>query len=87
MFEVRWTRSALEELASIWLEANSAERRGITAATDEIDSVLSSDPEREGESRTGNSRILFVPSLVVVFSVDTQTHLVRVLPVWRYGHA
>jgi hypothetical protein len=75
----------LDDLARIWLDADSAHRRLITAATDQIDSLLASDPEHQGESRSGNRRILFVPSLVVVFSVDTQHSLVRVLHVWSYG--
>lgn len=84
---VRWTRSALNDLARVWLNADSATRRAITAATDQIDSNLSREPENAGESRAGNRRVVFVPPLVVVFSVDTKQHRVRVLHVWQFGQA
>ena len=85
MFSVRWTASALNELAAIWTDAELTERRSITAATDRIDLLLSSHPENEGESRTGARRITFVPPLVVVFSLKSQQRVVRILHVWRYG--
>jgi hypothetical protein len=32
MFRVRWERAALDELAALWTQADSAARRAITAA-------------------------------------------------------
>ena len=44
MYRVEWLRSALNELAAIWTNADSAKRGEITAATQAIDDGLSKDP-------------------------------------------
>jgi hypothetical protein len=84
MHDVRWTKSALEELTSAWVEADSIERDAITAATTKIDEVLQSSPTDFGESRSGNRRIAFVPPLGLAFSVDEVKRSVKVLHVWPY---
>jgi len=84
MFTVRWTRSALNELATLWTQADSALRQAITAATNQIDQELQQDPESKGESREGNERILFVFPLGIRYEVDRQRSIVRVLHVWSY---
>lgn len=84
MVEVRWVRSALEDLAAIWLDSSSVERSAITAASHQIDERLRSNPEDEGESRSGNRRILLVPPLGITFVVSANKHLVRVLDVWWF---
>jgi hypothetical protein len=60
MFRVRWTRSALNELASLWLAADSQQWQAITAAAQAIDQQLQSDPLNRGESRPNGRRIFFV---------------------------
>ena len=84
MFRVRWVKSALNELASLWTSADSATRKAITDAANEIDRRLQRNPETEGESRGGMERILFVPPLGIRFEVDAQRSTVRVLHVWSY---
>lgn len=44
MFRVRWKRSALNDLASLWTEVDSAQRQAITAASHLIDQQLLTDP-------------------------------------------
>jgi plasmid stabilization system protein ParE len=85
MYTVRWTQSALEELADVWVSADATERVAINTAADQVDALLSNAPENEGESRAGNRRITFVAPLVLVFTVDSPHGIVRVLHVSRYG--
>lgn len=82
MSDVRWTKSALEELATAWVEADSTSREAISAAAAKIDELLAASPQEFGESREGNRRIGFVPPLGVAFSVDTKGHVAKVLHVW-----
>lgn len=81
---VDWSPTAQRRLASIWMDATSAERREITTAAHEIDRVLRSTPEQAGESRPNGRRILFVAPLGVLFRFLPQRSLARVLLVWRY---
>jgi plasmid stabilization system protein ParE len=83
MFRVKWRQTALDELADIWTQANSAERKAITAASHEIDRRLSRDPSNEGESRSGGRRILFAPPLSAVFQLEADGQTVTVLRVRR----
>jgi len=60
MMRVEWHQGALDDLMTIWLQANSAQRQAITKASQIIDERLSRDPFAEGESRPGGRRITFV---------------------------
>lgn len=82
MYKVLWTESALGELATLWLEADSGLRQAITAAQAQIDHLLERAPEEVGESRPENRRVAFVPPLGVVFSVRELERLVKVLRIW-----
>jgi hypothetical protein len=77
-FTVRWSRRALDALTQLWLD-EPTQRSAITQATATIDLLLQSDPDQRGESRDDDRRILFVPPLIVIFSVDTDHRVVRVL--------
>jgi WD40 repeat protein len=66
MFRVEWLQSALDELATIWTQADSAERQAITRATHLIDQQLQQDPDNQGESRPKGRRVLFAPPWVTV---------------------
>jgi plasmid stabilization system protein ParE len=80
-FTVTWTRAALDELARIW---NQAEDRGaVSAASYEMDRRLGASPESEGESRSGNVRVMFVRPLGADYEVSQLDCTVRVLTVWR----
>jgi hypothetical protein len=77
-FTVQWSRRALDAVAQLWLD-NPDGRAEITNATTATDQLLKFDPGEKGESRGGDRRILFVPPLVVIFRVDSNTTTVRVL--------
>jgi hypothetical protein len=81
MYEVRWLEVALNELAALWLAASSAERQAITAATHALEARLAHDPEQEGESRSGTSRITFAPPLAVWFRIDAAEQAVTIFHV------
>ena len=70
MFRVEWLQSALDELTTLWIQADPTLRPALTAASHTLDQRLSINPRREGESRSGNRRIAFFPPLFVTFDVD-----------------
>jgi hypothetical protein len=82
MGQVLWTESALDELAALWLEADSVRRQAITAAQAEIDRLLENSPDDVGESRPNHRRVAFVPPLGVVFSVQESNKAAKVLRIW-----
>jgi hypothetical protein len=61
MYTVLWTESSLDELATLWLEADATLRQIITAAQSQIDHLLERSPAELGESRPANRRVAFVP--------------------------
>ncbi len=67
IFTVVWKPTATSELADIWL--NAEERAAVTAAAHQIDSSLRTDPFAQGESRSGNRRILFIPPLGIDYEI------------------
>jgi len=85
MFTVLWKKSAVRDLGSLWMEADAAFRKAITAASDQIDKTLKRDPESIGESRDESKRFWFVFPLCILFKVDASTKIVRVLQVWKYN--
>lgn len=84
MFRVRWKQSALDALAAMWAAADSQLRRAITAAVHRIDQELRIDPASKGESRPNGRRVHFEAPLGVLFQVEPQHSIVRVLRVWQY---
>lgn len=83
MYRVRWSRRAGNQLATVW--TNAPERNAVTAASYAIDQALARDPENQGESRPNNRRVMFVAPLGVLYRVDTQRRLVRVLACWAFA--
>jgi hypothetical protein len=84
MFAVHWVRSALDDLATLWVNAASFERSQITLAASEIDRRLSAHPSDEGESREEGRRILLIPPLGVKYRSNEASHSVTILNVWRF---
>ena len=84
MFTIRWRRSARDELATEWINADSALRKAITVATHEIEKALSGNPETQGESRPKLRRIFFHAPLGVLFKVNAEKATVMILHVWVY---
>ena len=81
MFQVVWLQVALDELMTLWMQADATLRQAITAASHAVDQRLASDPLNEGESRPGGSRITFVPPLAVRFQIEADGQTVTVLHV------
>jgi hypothetical protein len=84
MFTVRWEETALNELTALWMQANSATRRSITAATNQIDYQLRTNPLADSESRSGGRRIRFFPPLGIYFRMEADGSTVSVLRVWLF---
>jgi hypothetical protein len=84
MFNVRWKRSARDELANLWLQADSAMRHALTAATHQLDQKLRSDPISASESRGADDRVQFEFPLGVSFEIDQQRSEVRILHTWSF---
>lgn len=81
-YRVRWTRSARDQLAAVWL--NHPDRKAVTAAAHRIDILLARDPENQGEERPPNRRILFESPLVVVYRIDKSKNRVVVVNCRQY---
>jgi hypothetical protein len=84
MFQVEWLHEADEQLAAIWMRAESNERSAIVEATNTIDRELKTDPFRQSESRDEDRRVLYASPLGVFFSVDMRSRVVWVGHVWYY---
>lgn len=83
MFEVRWIDDALQDLAQLWMDADSDARQMITAATSAADHELQTDPFRQSESRENDERVYWNGPLGFRIDVDTDQRKVWVLQVWR----
>jgi hypothetical protein len=84
MFRVRWEEGALEELAEVWLRADSARRQDITNATHQIDEQLRNNALEAGESRPEQRRVFFFYPLGVSFRVEQDRYTASVLHVWQF---
>ncbi|MBY0526536.1 MAG: hypothetical protein K2R98_24285 [Gemmataceae bacterium] len=85
MFRVEWLQTAIDDLAAIWVQADSNLRQAITNASHQIDQQLSSDPFGPSESRSEGRRILFVFPLGISFRMESDEQTVTVLHVWQFG--
>jgi hypothetical protein len=84
MYQVEWLESALDELTTLWLQAEAFLRPAITAATHQIDQQLRTDPIGGSESRSGITRVLFANPLGVNFYLEPGRRAVCVTRVWLY---
>jgi hypothetical protein len=84
MFRVRWERKALKALAEAWTKADSELRRRITQASSQIDGLLRTNPQNQGESRPKGRRIMFVGPLAVRYRIEADHQTVSVLHVWAF---
>jgi hypothetical protein len=80
-YTVVWVPEVEQDLADLWM--NAPDRKAVTAAADQIDDLLRTDPEQQGESRP-EGRVLLIPPLGVFFHVLEQDRIVRVVQVWRF---
>lgn len=84
MFQVEWLQTALNQLMTIWISADSSQRQAITTATHQIDQQLKVDPLGTSESRPEGRRILFNVPLGVLFRIEADGQTVSVLRVWHF---
>jgi hypothetical protein len=84
MFRLHWLQTALDQLMTIWMPADSPLRKAITTATQQIDQQLQSDPYGQSESRPQGRRILLVSPLGVLFRIEADGLTVTVLRVWVF---
>jgi hypothetical protein len=85
MYTVEWKQSALNRLAAIWNQADSAQRQAITQASHELEERLKNNRHGEGESRSKGRRITFVPPLATTFRLEGDGNTVTILHVPLYG--
>lgn len=83
-FKVKWQPAVRDTLADLWLAATSDVRRKITSAARDIELALKRSPQDTGESRDNGRRIFFVSPLAVLFEVDEQENVVRILKTWLF---
>jgi plasmid stabilization system protein ParE len=79
-FTIIWSEAAIQDLARIWLQV--IDRNAITRASNDIDQLLSRNPQFVGESRIGNQRVTYADPLGVRFEVVLDDLRVTVGAVW-----
>lgn len=84
MFSIYRTEEAQAPLREVWLEGDDALRHSILHASQAVDLQLCENPQEQGESREGTLRVLFEAPLGVLFEVDQEKQLVRVLRSWAF---
>jgi hypothetical protein len=82
MYSIDWLQTALDQLATIWMQADSGLRKSISRATNEIDSRLQLDPLGQSESRPGGRRVLIALPLGTLFRIEGDGKTIAVLRVW-----
>ena len=73
-YTVVWDPAVEQDLAHLWISA--PDRQALSAAADQIDQLLRTDPEQQGESRP-EGRVLLIAPLGVLFHVLEQDRIVR----------
>lgn len=84
MFRVDWLLSAQNELAQIWLSADSALRRQVSVSAQRIDQLLQVNPHERGESRSEGRRVMFVHPLGASYRVDLDARVATLLHIWQF---
>jgi len=80
-YTIVWLPAAVEELLAIWLSA--PDRSAVTAAADELDSVLKIDPVLRGETLVGSVRILLADPLQAAYRVFDDDRIVQIIGIAR----
>jgi mRNA-degrading endonuclease RelE of RelBE toxin-antitoxin system len=80
IYTVVWTPSALNQLADLWNQAS--DRQAVTDAADGIDRELRVDAHLRG-APYDHRRYLHISPLVVLYRVDPDDRMVRVIQVRR----
>jgi hypothetical protein len=80
-YKVEWSEKALNDLATIWVNADNNARPAINRAAVDIDKLLETKADQVGESRDGDQRVFFLPPLIFSFGVYEITGAVLILGV------
>jgi hypothetical protein len=84
MFQVIFSRAALDEVGAQWAGAEDDRRLEIGAAFQQIIHQLGTDPYDQSESRGANRRIMLIAPLGVSFEVDDASQTVNVFTLWVF---
>jgi hypothetical protein len=84
MFSVYRSYAAQSGLRLAWESGDEAMREAIRRACHFIDLRLRLAPADEGESRGERARVLFQKPVAVLFEVDQDNQVVRILRSWIY---
>jgi hypothetical protein len=84
MFSIFRSHDAQAPLRQAWEQGDDTLREAICRASQDLDQRLSRDPHEQGESREDQSRILFEAPVGVLFEVDQDNMLVRILRSWAF---
>ena len=78
-FTVLWSPSAEAQLAEIWLDLRGR-RDEVTEAAAQIDPLLREDPREKGRPYD-TDRILRLPPLAIVYSIEDGDRMVKILAI------
>jgi hypothetical protein len=81
IFAVVWKKSAEDLLADLWVQHEDY-RGALSHAANQIDAILRVDPLLKGDPYFGQTRILQVPPLGVMYRVFESDRLVRIAAAW-----
>ncbi len=84
MFRVDWLQSVQLDILGFWFMRDAAFQAQVSAAVNELERRLASDPPNEGESRDGDARVTFERPLDISFTVDVSARVVTVDNVWLF---
>jgi hypothetical protein len=80
-FAVNWDEDTLQDLAALWTAANSAERRAITRACEQVDQLLGTDPLGVGESRPFGFRFVYIAPLAIQYHIADDERTINIVEV------
>ena len=84
MFSIYRCHTAQTALRQAWEEGDESLREAICQASHSVDQRLRQTPEEQGESRENQARILFEAPIGVLFHVDKDNMIVRILRSWAF---
>lgn len=82
-YRVEWLQTALDELMTIWADADSEVRTELNSSVRYLDRELERNPQGFGESRDPDEWVCFADSLGALIEIDEPGQIVWVLAVWR----
>ncbi len=84
MFRLAWIQSAYDDLATLWMNADSQMRYDINQLVRAAERELQIDPFAVSESRGPGEWVCFFPPLGFLLEIDINNRVVWVLAVWRF---